>query len=161
MIDFLVFTLWLHLLAVVTWIGGVLFLGLVLCTGGPSKRGKIDPAWAATLGHRVYVIGWEALGMVVLTGIFNLIGRLSTGGLASEYVTLLLIKLSLVAGMAGVQLWQHVGLLSRRADAVVSRDAWTGWRRRMLVASGLFLALAAGTIWMGVRLHHGGGGVNP
>lgn len=161
MIDFLVFTVWLHLLAVVTWIGGVLFLSLVLCTEGLWNPYKKDPTWVTTLGRRVYVIGWEALGVIVLTGIFNLIGRMGVDGpLRSEYVTLLLIKLSLIAGMAGVQLWQQFGLLPRLEAAATSKDAWTGWRRRMLVAAGLFLALAAGTIWMGVRLHHGGGGIN-
>lgn len=157
LVDFLVFTLWLHLLAVVVWMGGMLFLGLALCAESTAKPGREDPAWATTLGRRVYVIGWEALGVIVLTGIFNLIGRMGVDGrLQSEYITLLLIKLSLIAGMAGVQLWQQFGILPQLAAVAASEDAWAGWRRRMLVASAVFLALAAGTIWMGVRLHRGG-----
>lgn len=147
--SFRVFGMWLHLLAVVIWVGGAFFWVIVLLTRRRSRKHE-DILWIETLGRRFYVISWEALGLLVLTGLFNLIPRIQTGMFfQSAYFTPLLIKLGLVAGMVGIQLWQHFGLLPRRAAE------GTRWRRLMLVASGVFLALAAGALWVGVWLHRG------
>lgn len=151
--GFRVFVLWLHLLAVVVWVGGAFFWGLVLLTG--REKTRTEAPWIERLGRRFYTVGWEALGVLVLTGLFNLIGRVQTGVFfQSAYLTPLLIKLALVAGMAGVQGWQHFGLLPRVTSAATGDTSLPRWRRRMLIASGLFLGLAAGVIWMGVRLRY-------
>ena len=58
----------LHLLAVVVWIGGMIFLGLVIT---PVLRGR-SPGERATLlhvvGRRFLKIGWMALGILLVTG---------------------------------------------------------------------------------------------
>lgn len=58
----------LHLLAAVVWIGGMLFLGLVIT---PVLRGR-PPVERATLlhivGRRFLKIGWTALAILLLTG---------------------------------------------------------------------------------------------
>jgi putative copper export protein len=63
---------WLHVVAAITWIGGMLFLALVLV---PVTRHEA-PALRARLFHIVGVrfrtIGWIALGLLVLTGLGNL-----------------------------------------------------------------------------------------
>jgi copper resistance protein D len=63
---------WLHLVAAITWIGGMLFVSLVLV---PALR-REDPALRARLfkvtGVRFRVIGWIALGLLVATGLGNL-----------------------------------------------------------------------------------------
>src|SRR4030095_590070 len=66
--------LWLHLLAVMTWIGGLVFQVLVVF---PTL------AWAAPTGERLRfalslearfrVILWPAVGLVLFTGLVNLI----------------------------------------------------------------------------------------
>jgi uncharacterized membrane protein len=65
----------LHLLAAVTWIGGMLFVALILV---PVARG-FDPALRARLFHAVGVrfraIGWIALAVLVATGVGNLVSR--------------------------------------------------------------------------------------
>ncbi|MFQ5961318.1 MAG: DUF4149 domain-containing protein [Candidatus Methylomirabilales bacterium] len=62
------FLVTLHLLGAVVWIGGMLFLGLVLT---PVLRGR-PPVERATLlhvvGRRFLKIGWTALGILLLTG---------------------------------------------------------------------------------------------
>jgi putative copper resistance protein D len=64
---------WLHVLAAITWIGGMLFLALVLV---PVTRQLGDAALRARLFHLVGVrfraVGWVAIGVLVLTGIGNL-----------------------------------------------------------------------------------------
>lgn len=66
------FSVWLHLLAAAVWIGGMVFLGLVLV---PVIRSR-DYAPVRTMllvqtGLRFRWVGWIVLGLLVLTGIFN------------------------------------------------------------------------------------------
>ncbi len=64
---------WLHLLAAVTWIGGMLFIALVLV---PVTRRLTDPALRVRLiqesGRRFRAVGWAALALLVLTGLASL-----------------------------------------------------------------------------------------
>lgn len=152
--DALSVSLWLHLLAVVVWVGGVFFWTIVLFTRElPSDEAN---SWLETLGRRVYTIGWEALGLIVLTGLFNLVVRVQTGVFfQADYQRTLGTKLVLVGGMVALQLWQHFGLLPRLATAQADEASRSNGRRSLLVTSGLVLLLAAGALWFGVQLHHG------
>jgi uncharacterized membrane protein len=64
---------WLHVVAAVTWIGGMLFIALVLV---PVARRIDDPALRTrlvhTIGLRFRTVGWMALGVLVATGLGNL-----------------------------------------------------------------------------------------
>jgi putative copper resistance protein D len=64
---------WLHVVAAIAWIGGMLFLALVLV---PVTRQIEDGAVRARLFHAVGVrfrtVGWIALAVLVATGIGNL-----------------------------------------------------------------------------------------
>ena len=63
---------WLHVVSAIVWIGGLLFLALVLV---PVTR-REDPALRARLFHAVGVrfrtVGWITLGLLVATGLGNL-----------------------------------------------------------------------------------------
>lgn len=67
------FLRWLHVLAAITWIGGMLFLALVLV---PVTRRLEDHALRTRLtqavGMRFRAVGWIALGVLVATGLANL-----------------------------------------------------------------------------------------
>jgi uncharacterized membrane protein len=60
-------------IAAVTWIGGMLFIALVLV---PAARRLEDPALRTRLVHdvglRFRTIGWVAIGVLVVTGLLNL-----------------------------------------------------------------------------------------
>ena len=64
---------WLNVQAAITWIGGMLFIALVLV---PVTRRLDDAALRARLVHAVGVrfrtVGWIALGVLLATGIGNL-----------------------------------------------------------------------------------------
>jgi len=64
---------WLHVLAAITWIGGMLFIALVLV---PVTRRLEDAALRTRLVHavglRFRTVGWIALGVLVATGLLNL-----------------------------------------------------------------------------------------
>ncbi len=67
------FLRWLHVLATVTWLGGMLFIALVLV---PITR-QIEAAALRThlvqaIGLRFRTVSWIALGVLVATGIANL-----------------------------------------------------------------------------------------
>jgi uncharacterized membrane protein len=63
----------LHVLAALAWIGGMLFIALVLV---PVARSLNDPPLRARLFHaagvRFRVIGWIALGLLLVTGLGSL-----------------------------------------------------------------------------------------
>ena len=63
----------LHVLGALTWIGGMLFVALVLV---PVVRGEADPALRVRLFHRAGVrfraVGWAALALLLATGLANL-----------------------------------------------------------------------------------------
>jgi putative copper export protein len=64
---------WLHVLAAITWIGGMLFIALVLV---PVARRLPDQTLRARLIHetgvRFRTVGWIALAVLVVTGALNL-----------------------------------------------------------------------------------------
>jgi len=64
---------WLHVLAAITWIGGMLFIALVLV---PVTRRLEDPGLRSRLvhdvGRRFRTVGWTAIVVLVATGLLNL-----------------------------------------------------------------------------------------
>jgi putative copper resistance protein D len=67
------FVRWVHVLSAITWIGGMLFIALVLV---PVSRGLGDAGLRTRLvqetGRRFRTIGWHALALLVVTGLLNL-----------------------------------------------------------------------------------------
>lgn len=67
------FSVWLHILGAAVWIGGMVFLGLVLV---PVIRGSdfahVRTALLYRTGLRFRWAGWAVLGLLVITGILNL-----------------------------------------------------------------------------------------
>ena len=73
---FYVLSVWIHILAACLWIGGMLFLVLVLI---PALRTLPDPRMRAELisvtGRRFRLVGWVTLAVLVITGWTNLYAR--------------------------------------------------------------------------------------
>lgn len=67
-----VFSVWLHILAAITWIGGIFFLVLVVV---PWLRGR-DRATAAVFlretGARFRNVAWSCFAVLLATGLLNL-----------------------------------------------------------------------------------------
>ena len=70
------FVRWIHVLAAVTWLGGMLFIALILV---PVTRRVQDPRLRVDLisqtGKRFRTVGWIALGLLVGTGVVILLSR--------------------------------------------------------------------------------------
>jgi len=69
-------SIWLHILAAATWIGGMLFLVFVVIpvTRQPEYRGAAAGLIQQT-GRCFRWVGWICLGLLLLSGLFNLAYR--------------------------------------------------------------------------------------
>ena len=88
--------LWVHLLGMVIWLGGVLYQAHILL---PMAR-RTGASTFADAARRQRPIGWTALGLVVLTGLYNvtrlgpLEGVMQSGAgllLAGKFILVLLV----------------------------------------------------------------------
>ncbi|MBI4496672.1 MAG: CopD family protein [Chloroflexi bacterium] len=105
----------IHVLAAMVWVGGMLFLSLVAV---PATRGW-EPALRAralrALGRRFRVVGWIALGVLIVTGLLNAarygydpLALLRGEWLASGFGQALTAKLALVLLMVALTLAHDV-----------------------------------------------------
>lgn len=63
---------WLHILAAVTWIGGMLFLVLVVVPWLRANQGVDAGAFLRDTGRRFRTVGWICFAILIVTGSFNL-----------------------------------------------------------------------------------------
>jgi putative copper export protein len=102
-------SVFLHILSAVIWIGGMLFLALVVV---PATRG-LPPAERAALfgvlGRRFRAVGWACIAVLLVTGVVNAAYRgvtLENVGSAalwsSPFGTTLALKLGVVALLLGL-----------------------------------------------------------
>lgn len=115
-------SVYLHILAAILWLGGMLFLAAVAL---PALRRMDDPRQRARLlsevGRRFRVVGWACIGVLVLTGVLNAAGRWGWANLAnpsfwrSEAGTLLGMKLILVTLMLAMSAYHDFALGPRLA----------------------------------------------
>jgi uncharacterized membrane protein len=67
------FVRWVHVLSAMIWVGGMLFIALVLV---PVTRTLEDPSLRTRLvqetGRRFRTIAWIALALMIVTGLLNL-----------------------------------------------------------------------------------------
>ena len=159
--------LWLHLLAAIIWIGGLVFQVLVVFP--TLARATPTADWlrfALSLEARFRVILWPAVGLVLFTGLVNLMNVwyatvVTAGSISPTFVPLLRVKLVLVVSMIAVQTVQQLLIYPRRIAALSSvyagvqgiPQAFRTWQRLALVLYGALLGLAGGVVWCAVFLH--------
>src|SRR5262245_38099063 len=134
-----------HLLGVAVWVGGMLFIALVLV---PITR-RLDDATLRTrlvqdVGRRFRAVGWIALGLIVATGIANLVLRPELLTVPRLQVKLGLVVLALVLSVV------HDFVLGPRAgrlDAPATARARASWLARLNV----LVALAIVALGLALR----------
>lgn len=103
--------IFLHVLAATVWVGGQLTLaGLV-----PALRG-LDERAPNVVARRFNRFAWPAFGVLVLTGIWNLLD-IDVGDRSTEYQVTLFVKLLFVA-VAGIGALLHTMARTRIGLAV-------------------------------------------
>ena len=147
-------SVWLHIIGVSFWIGGMLFLPLVLLPGIKNHPDRSNLLMATGLKFRFY--GYIVLSLLLVTGILNIYLRgidLSWKFLViSRYGKLVITKLILFLSILAVSLVHDVQARKRLQSAEEKRKfkiiaRWSG--RILLIVS---LAMA----FFGVVLSRGG-----
>jgi uncharacterized membrane protein len=158
--------LWLHLLAAMTWIGGLVFQVLVifptLVRATPTDERL---RFALSLEAHFRVILWPAVGIALFTGLVNLMNVwyatvVTAGSISPMFLPLLSVKLGLVVGMIALQAVQQWLIYPRRVAALSSVSAsgqdmplpFRTWQRLALLLYGTLLGLAGGVVWCAVLL---------
>lgn len=118
-------SVYLHILAAATWVGGIIFLVLVIV---PSLR-RLDPATAAPVLRatvfRFRAVGWAAFAVLFATGLYNLHAR----GIGWSELTdptfratssgkALLVKLACFAVVVVLQAWHDFSIGPRALTAI-------------------------------------------
>ena len=157
--------LWLHLLAAIIWIGGVVFQVLVvfptLARAATSERIRL----ALSLEARFRALVWPAVGLVLFTGLVNLMHVwyatvITAGSISPTFIPVLSLKLALVLGMIALQAVQQFLVQPRRVAAL---RAWPAgvqdvplplrkWQRLALVLYSALVGLAGGVVLCAVLL---------
>lgn len=123
-----VVSVWLHILAAVTWIGGMFFLVLVVVPW--LRRG--DRAKAAAFlretGVRFRDVGWTCFAILLVTGTFNLWVRgvrwpdlIDPVWLSSPFGSAVAWKIAAFTAVVAVSAW-HDFRLGPKAALAVERD---------------------------------------
>lgn len=120
-------SVWLHILAAMTWAGGMTALVILVM---PYFRRQSDAARAAYLewfGPRFERVSWICFGLLALTGTFNLWARgvqasdfLRPAFHATPFGRLLILKLSLVGVAIVLSTW-HSHPASRARARLLGR----------------------------------------
>jgi uncharacterized membrane protein len=163
--DAYLISVWLHILAAATWIGGMLFVVLVVV---PSLR-KGDRAAAAKLlgdtGKRFRTVGWTCFAILFVTGCINLWARgvtlhdfIDPAWLTAPFGRAVVVKLSIFAVVLVLSL-VHDYSIGPRAVAALERDPASELsatlRRRASILGRVNALLALVLVALGVILVRG------
>ena len=151
---FYILAVWLHILAAVTWIGGMFFLVLVVVPWLRGGGGGVDAArFLRETGTRFRNVSWVCFAIVVSTGSFALWMRGVRPGsfvdpdwLASSFGRLVLLKLVVFTTVIVVSMVHDLVIGPRATVAIAAdprSDATAALRRRatMLARANVMLAL--------------------
>ncbi len=149
--ELYIFSVWVHLLAAMLWLGGMLFLIFVLVPALRGESGELRGRLVDTVGLRFRTVGWICLLLLLLTGSANILlrGYSLTG-------TLLIAKLALF-GVILVLSFIHdfvIGPRATRAMASGSEDA-EKLRRLSAIIGRINTLLALAVVALAIKLVRG------
>jgi putative copper export protein len=143
----------LHILAAVAWVGGMLFLSIVLAPLVRSR--KAAPEFMAlfrSAALRFRIVAWAAIGVLLLTGPMLLSQRGVSLAIPSSWPHIIQLKLALVGLLLVLTVLHDLVLGPRVSHAVAvpesSRTVWDHFvvrTARWLPRVSLLLALAVVT----------------
>jgi len=124
--------LFLHVLAATIWVGGQLVLAALVPV---LRRFGADPVSAAA--RRFNQVAWAAFGVLIVTGIWNIVAVRSQIGSSASYRTTLIVKLVVVV-ISGIAAALHVRSRTARSRAIFG--ALTGLSALAALFLGVLLA---------------------
>ena len=165
MITFKAVILWLHLTTVVVWVGGMFFMTLVLLPMLRCSTSSHRDLFSIIDGavKRFQTISWEAVGIILLTGIFNLInvGLERDFNFSAAYIHIVATKFFLLIIIIAIQSFQSYNLLPGMISRLSSgdklpagTDSFDKFRKRTMLLSIPKLLLAGLVIYLGLSLEY-------
>jgi putative copper export protein len=155
-------SLMIHLVALALWLGGIVFFLVVL---GPAVH-ELEPSIAIKTMNQARIglemVSWTAIGLLLITGIVNLIIRTQVTAAAPRgaYAVILGVKLFLFAAMAvhhSLQVFKYAPRIAAlTAEFVPGTTAWpepllSHWRRWFLLLK-INAALGPVAVLLGLTL---------
>jgi uncharacterized membrane protein len=159
-------SVWLHIMAAVVWVGGTIFLVIVLVPAirRPQFAGVASALirWTAL---RFRWVGWVCFGVFLLTGVLNLLARgigwqdlWEAGFWQGSFGRTLAIKLIIVAAILAISGFHDFFLGPRAAaawEAAANSSETLRLRRQAVQLGRLNLLLAWTAIILGIMLVRG------
>jgi putative copper export protein len=147
-------SVWLHIIGVSFWIGGMLFLPLVLLPGIKNHPDRANLLLTSGLKFRFY--GYIFLALLLITGLLNIylrgINISADFFVESRYGNLVIAKFILFMLIVAISIWHDAHarkrLLSEEANQKFKKVAQ--WSGRILLLISLVMA------YIGVVLSRGG-----
>ena len=106
---------WIHMLATVTWIGGLAALAIFVL---PAARKSLDdsayPAFLADMRRRLDPLAWLSLVLLIATGLFQMSSNPNYAGFLSidnRWAAAILIKHLVFIAMTGISAYLTWGIL--------------------------------------------------
>ena len=162
-----IFAVWLHIVAAMVWVGGLVCFAAVLVP--LSKQPAFEHLSSKLLtesGLRFRWVGWSALTVLVMTGIYILgvrgytWGDVLSGGLwKGSFGDVLAIKLGLVGVLLVINAWHDFYVGPRAAESVRAQPGSADThrlRRSASWAARLTLILSLAVVFLAVLLIRGG-----
>jgi uncharacterized membrane protein len=106
-LSFGTFVLWLHLLALSIWIGGMVIVPFIVVPAARLRLGDGAHELVEAITRRFQRLSRELILAIFLTGIFNVVnlGVMTHFAFGSDFIRLLGIKVVLFGMMAVNQVW--------------------------------------------------------
>ena len=154
-----------HIVAAIIWIGGMLFLPLVLVPVLRRQDWSLRMALLDATGRRFRTVGWVAIGVLLITGVWNLHNRrlgwdviLSPRLFDGPFGHILAVKLVLIAALLTLSLLHDFGI--GPASTRAAQDSPDSHRAERLRRTASWIGrvnalLALIIIWLGVALVRG------
>ncbi len=139
---------WVHLISAITWIGGQLFILIVLLPILKNALPRNERALLfAQVGRRYALVSWVALVLLVVTGILNgeRRGIDWTRLPQSSYGRILLVKLIFVAIVIALTL-VHALYFGRRITSIAERVKEIGGNDQSIAAERKRLQIVSGVL---------------
>jgi copper resistance protein D len=120
-----VFIIWLHLICASIWVGGSIFLGLILAPmlGSITKSMEERLSIMIRVGRRFNMVALPSFLVLILTGLYNSRAYLIDPGalIRTDYGIILLIKIVVVIGVL-ITYFIHIRLLSDEVEKKIKTE---------------------------------------
>jgi uncharacterized membrane protein len=111
---------WLHMLATVAWIGGIVSLSILVLPAAHKSLKPVDQlAFIEAMQKRLEPLAWFSLGLLIATGLFQLSANPHYNGffdVSTQWSLAILVKHGMVAVMvvvSAVQTWEVLPAIRR------------------------------------------------